>query len=253
VNARVGGGQSNTATASSANVGGGSANAASGIGASVPGGSANASSGNYAIALGQRAKSVNAGAFAFADGSAFDFATTATNQFAMRATGGVRFVTAVNGSGAPAAGVALGAGSGTWSNLSDRNAKRDLTPVDDAALLQRLDAMPMYRWRYNAEPSGALHLGPVAQDFHTAFGLGDSDRRIVDVDASGVALAALKALQARVAQREALIGERARQLDALRARVQDLEAALRDAAASLRATARTRDPYAVVNAIYPTP
>jgi hypothetical protein len=37
-------------------------------------------------------------------------------------------------------------------------------------------------------------VGPVAQDFNTAFGLGDSDRSISTVDESGVAFAAIQKL-----------------------------------------------------------
>jgi len=38
-----------------------------------------------------------------------------------------------------------------------------------------------------------LHLGPVAQDFHAAFGLGADDKHIATVDADGVALAPSRA------------------------------------------------------------
>jgi hypothetical protein len=37
-------------------------------------------------------------------------------------------------------------------------------------------------------------MGPMAQDFYTAFGLGEDDRHITTVDADGVALAAIQAL-----------------------------------------------------------
>jgi hypothetical protein len=37
-------------------------------------------------------------------------------------------------------------------------------------------------------------MGPMAQDFKSAFGLGDSDRYYHSIDAHGVALAAIQAL-----------------------------------------------------------
>ena len=40
-------------------------------------------------------------------------------------------------------------------------------------------------------------MGPTAQDFRAAFGLGDFPLRINTVDADGVALAGVKALDAR--------------------------------------------------------
>jgi len=54
--------------------------------------------------------------------------------------------------------------------------------------------MPITQWKYKVEPNGIKHIGPVAQDFHAAFGLGDSDRAIGSVDESGVALAAIQGL-----------------------------------------------------------
>jgi hypothetical protein len=47
----------------------------------------------------------------------------------------------------------------------------------------------------------------MAQDFAAAFGVGDDDRHIHTVDASGVALAAIQALAARLAAAEARIEE----------------------------------------------
>jgi hypothetical protein len=44
---------------------------------------------------------IHNGTFAFADGSAFDFNTSASNEFAVWATGGMRFVTAIDGAGPP--------------------------------------------------------------------------------------------------------------------------------------------------------
>jgi hypothetical protein len=43
----------------------------------------------------------------------------------------------------------------------------------------------------------------MAQDFHAAFGLGDSDRTINMVDANGVLMVAVQALYRRVKQLEA--------------------------------------------------
>jgi hypothetical protein len=66
-------------------------------------------------------------------------------------------------------------------------------------------------------------MGPVAQDFYAAFGLGEDDRHIAALDTSGVALAAVQALYG---QNQALTAENAalrQQLDDLEARVAVLE------------------------------
>src|SRR5262245_33990706 len=81
--------------------------------------------------------------------------------------------------------------------VSDRAAKHDIRPVDGDEILERLAAMPVAQWRYDEQPD-ALHMGPMAQDFHAAFGLGDGDRRIAPVDANGVTMAAIQALHQRV-------------------------------------------------------
>ncbi|HUU95494.1 MAG TPA: peptidase S74, partial [Phycisphaerae bacterium] len=50
---------------------------------------------------------------------------------------------------------------------------------------------------YKAQDASIRHMGPMAQDFHAAFGLGEDPLRISTIDADGVALAAVKALEAR--------------------------------------------------------
>jgi hypothetical protein len=93
-------------------------------------------------------------------------------------------------------------------------------------VLDRLAALPISSWRYRTERSGALHVGPMAQDFHAAFGLGDSDRSIGVLDASGVALASIQGLNRKL--ETALAAERARiatleeELAALRRAVEGL-------------------------------
>lgn len=87
----VGGGISNTAgSGDTATVGGGDSNVASGIGSTVPGGLGNAATGYFSFAAGQRAKANHDGAFVWADATNADVASTAANQFVVRAKGGIR-------------------------------------------------------------------------------------------------------------------------------------------------------------------
>jgi len=201
--AAVGGGYQNTAGPSNyATVSGGANNTASGMQATVPGGSGNIASGAFSFAAGLQAKTQTAGssptihngAFVWADMNNFDFNSAAVNEFAVRATGGVRFVTAINGTGVPTAGVQLPAGSGSWSTLSDRNAKKNFERVNGFELLERLDKIPVTEWNYKAQDSAIRHLGPTAQDFRAAFGLGEDNKHISTVDADGVAFVSIQAL-----------------------------------------------------------
>src|SRR5262249_40465054 len=77
---------------------------------------------------------------------------------------------------------------------SDRNQKKNIVPVDSAAILNQVNRLPIESWTYRDEPSEVRHLGPMAQDFRATFGLGDDDRTYYSVDAQGVALAAIQGL-----------------------------------------------------------
>lgn len=87
--ATVGGGYSSTANADYATVGGGYSNTATANYASVPGGLSNAASGLCSFAAGRRAKANHDGTFVWADDTNADFASTGTDQFLIRAAGGV--------------------------------------------------------------------------------------------------------------------------------------------------------------------
>jgi len=84
--------------------------------------------------------------------------------------------------------------TGTITPNSDRNAKTDIVEVDAAAILARVTELPIRQWRFKAEGSGVKHVGPMAQDFRAAFGLGEHETAIATVDADGVALAAIQGL-----------------------------------------------------------
>src|SRR5579884_186853 len=78
--------------------------------------------------------------------------------------------------------------------VSDRNVKRDIEPVDERAVLESVARMPVSTWSYKSDDPSVRHMGPMAQDFRAAFGLGDTDRAYDSVDAHGVTLAAIKGL-----------------------------------------------------------
>jgi trimeric autotransporter adhesin len=59
---------------------------------------------------------------------------------------------------------------------SDRNLKRDVEPIDDQAVLESVARMPISTWSYRTDDPSVRHLGPMAQDCHSAFGLGSTDR-----------------------------------------------------------------------------
>jgi hypothetical protein len=101
-----------------------------------------------------------------------------------------------------ASGVTMAPGAGAWSSLSDRRLKTAVAAVDPGAILDRLLATPIATWSYRAQ-AGVRHIGPMAQDFAAAFGVGENDTTISTVDADGVALAAIQGLNAKLERSDA--------------------------------------------------
>ncbi len=201
--ATVSGGTTNTASGDVATVGGGNTNAAIGGNSTIPGGVSNIATGTASFAAGNNANAAHNGAFVWADNTGAEFASTAINQFNVRAAGGVRIFT----NSAATIGVSLDANDSSWNVLSDRAAKDAFAAVDPRAVLDAVAGMPITTWEYIG--GDTRHIGPVAQDFYAAFGVGSGETTISTVDADGVALAAIQGLnlelQGEIASRDAQI------------------------------------------------
>jgi trimeric autotransporter adhesin len=171
-------------------IGGGSLNTNAGSYSSIPGGYRNAVNGQYAFAGGRRAKANFDGDFVWADSTDADFAVGTTNSFSARASGGVNFYSSANLS----SGVFLPAGGNSWAAVSDRDAKENFREVDPREILAKVAALPVLNYNMKTQDKAIRHLGPMAQDFHAAFQLGEDEKHITTVDADGVALAAIQGL-----------------------------------------------------------
>ncbi len=276
----VAGGQDNQASGPNSTVGGGIVNIASGDEATVPGGEFCTAAGSGSFAAGTQAKANHDGTFVWADSHSTDFASTASDQFLIRASGGVGIGTAAPETPlhvAGAAGITLGVSatgggntalridlsavqngyaelqaikqSGTsFGNLiletvggnvgigknnpataldvngtvtatafnpsSDRNLKENFTPVSPRDVLNKVVGIPITRWNFISDPETA-HVGPMAQDFRAAFGLGTDERHIATVDADGVALAAIQGLNQKLEEQRAENAELKQRLEKL--------------------------------------
>lgn len=240
----IAGGTNNTASGEGSSAAGNVGNTASGDYSTAGGGFSNCAGGDFSWAGGYGAKvrpgtSTGAagfgcnnvslsgdsdgdnGTFAWADSQGFVFRSTGPDQFLVRANGGIylgtnstvsipttRFINT-------STGAYLSTG-GTWTNASSRALKTAFAAVDAADILGRVLALPVQRWSYRASPDEGTHLGPVAEDFRAAFGLGAGADAISTVDADGVALAAIQGLNAKLESENA----------ALRARLAAIEARL---------------------------
>ena len=87
-------------------------------------------------------------------------------------------------------------------------------------MLAKIAGMPIREWNYKAQDAAIRHVGPTAQDFHAAFGLGEDPLRISTIDADGIALAAVQALEARTRGADETL---ARENQELRKRIEALE------------------------------
>jgi hypothetical protein len=212
--ATVAGGLGNDATGDHSFVGSGWENTASGDRAVIPGGLSSTAAGDYSFAAGRRAKANNQGCFVWADSLDADYNCTADNKFMARASGGVVFHTSsdlndwvrIYDDGSDLIATSTGAHltvGGVWTNASDAAMKDNFTPVDRQAVLASLADMPISTWNHSAEDASITHMGPTAQDFYAAFGLGGSDTSIGTIDADGVALAAIQGLYGMVQGLEA--------------------------------------------------
>ena len=220
--ATVAGGYLNAATAPDATVGGGNLNTAGGNYATVPGGYNNHANGAYSFAGGYGITAGNSGAFVWNGdtsisgttivvGSVFwvqepggftlngetGNGTIECDNLSIKSTGQVLINTTAT---LPSEPLVVGPGNAycdgsTWVSVSDRNAKQDIASINPLEVLEKVSALPITEWEYKQTQAGAKHIGPMAQDFHAAFGLdGSDDTHISTVDEGGVALAAIQGL-----------------------------------------------------------
>ncbi len=207
--AAIGGGLTNRAY-SYATVGGGAYNRADGDYSAVPGGQLNTALGSFSFAGGRRSKANQDGAFVWGDSNNVDKTSSTADQFNVYASGGTRIFS----NSAATTGVLLAAGGGSWTSVSDRDAKENITPVDPQEILNRLAGIPVSTWNYKEQDDGIRHMGPMAQDFYAAFGLGLGDKTIDTIDPDGVALAAIQGLNQKLAERDRELAELRAESDA---------------------------------------
>lgn len=174
--------------------------------------------GTASVALGYHSHTnARQGSFVFSDRSSVDTLRAGVNHSAnWRVSGGFRTFTSSNLStgvtiqsgasvsnwGQSGAVISTSTGAmlttgGVWQNSSDVNRKHYFEQVSGEDVLEKLRKMPVTRWTYKAEADNIKHIGPMAQDFYQAFGLGADNRSIGTVDEMGVSLVAIKALEER--------------------------------------------------------
>lgn len=117
--------------------------------------------------------------------------------------------------------------AGNWCGTSfvgcsDRNVKENFRNVNAREVLEKVAALPITRWNFKADV-GTEHLGPMSQDFYSAFRIGPDDKHIASVDADGVALAAVQGLNQKVEEQGAALRAKDQQIHSLEQRLRKLE------------------------------
>lgn len=92
--------------------------------------------------------------------------------------------------------IAAGAAAASASRF-----KEGIEPVSDDAILTAIRNLPVYEWSYKGDRT--RHVGPMAEDFHAAFGVGSGPDAIHYIDAIGALMASTKALASKVEALEA--------------------------------------------------
>lgn len=175
-------------------------------------------SGAASVAMGYHAHTnARQGSFVFADRSTVDTLRAGVNHSSnWRVSGGFRIFTSSNLStgmtfqsgssvsnwGQANAVISTSTGAylstaGIWTNTSDVNRKHLFENISGEDILTKIRNLPITSWSYRVDKDNIRHIGPMAQDFYAAFKLGNDDKAIGTVDADGVALAGIKALEER--------------------------------------------------------
>jgi hypothetical protein len=179
------------------------------------------------------------GAFVFGDSSqSVNYVMpTAPNQFVVRAAGGATFYTSFD----YLTGVELDPGGGAWDTLSDARMKTNFRDLDGEDVLARLRRVPIREWNYTSQDASIRHVGPTAQDFYAAFGLGGDNTRISTLDPDGIGLRAIQALDARSASDRAAMTRLTEENAAHRVRIAELEQRLEMLQRAIATLTRDRD------------
>jgi hypothetical protein len=196
-------------------------------------GAASYADGKWSTAMGVLASTNGqTGSFVYSDASntGFGVSAMAPNQFVVRAQhmwfGTDNSVIATTGRFLETSTGAFLSSGGVWTNVSDVSKKRAFAPVSGEDVLAHLAATPIQTWSYKTEDPSVRHMGPTAQDFYAAFHLGSSNTSIGTIDADGVSLAAIKALEQRTRDLASENAKLRSENERLSARLDAIEAAL---------------------------
>ncbi len=180
-------------------------------------GSNTIASGNYSTAMGSYASTnLKEGAFAIGDKSTQTLLTIPViNQFRARFANGYFLYT----NSAMSTGASLESGASSWSSISDSTRKEKYQAANADAYLKRFRDLRLGSWSYIGD--GKRHLGPMAQEWFSAFGYDGigtigNDTTLASADVDGVLCIAIQALEKRTGDQKEIITKQEAELNELR-------------------------------------
>jgi len=150
---------------------------------------------------------------------------TAADDWSMILLDTDKFLISRNGSGVNEMEISNGGDlsiGGSLSEGSDVNSKENFEEVDPIEVLDRVLELPVTTWNYKHDNASVRHMGPMAQDFAAAFGLGEDETRLAGLDVNGVTIAAIKGLHQRLQDKEADLVEKDETIETLQKQNKDL-------------------------------
>ena len=108
------------------------------------------------------------------------------------------------------------------TNPSSIALKERFISVAPALVLDKISELNISEWSYKTDPT-VRHIGPTAESFYQAFGLGTGGDNISTIDADGISLIAIQALQEQSKAKDELINSLEERLTKLEAIILELE------------------------------
>jgi len=139
-------------------------------------------------------------------------------------------------------GVCAYSGASGWNCTSDRNLKEHFTEIDPIAVLAKLASMPEWKYQMKHGKPAEWYMGPTAQDFRAAFGLGSDDVTINTGNAQGVAFTAIKGLNQKL---EAEIKTKDAEIAALKRQLADQKSTIDNRLAAIERKLAARDQFSM--------
>ena len=208
INGAVVGGLNNDAKGNAAAVGGGANNQAMGDTSTVPGG--------------VRGIAEHNNSFVWGSDNVENTESFGVSTFTVRCEGGARFYSASGTNTGPR----LAPGGTDFIANSDSNLKTKVTAVNTKEILAKLSRLPVTEWEYKHNPD-RRYIGPMAQDFHNTFGLGEDDKGIGTLDSDGVMYAAIQGLLEELKERDKAMVVRDRTIEELKSELRALREEVR--------------------------